>query len=115
MEAFRRPRRQKVVSRLGMAQLEHRDGLYELLRLRLEALGGGRASSTRAAFCCVTWSIWLTAVADLVDAGALLALAALISPMMSVTRLIDADDLRHRLAGLSTSAVPLLDALDAES
>ena len=42
--------------------------------------------STSAAFCCVTWSIWLTAVPTCATPVACSELAELISPTMSVTR-----------------------------
>src|SRR5204862_7292575 len=45
-------------------------------------------SSTSAAFCCVTWSIWLTAWPTWVTPELCSTLAELISPTMSLTRLI---------------------------
>jgi hypothetical protein len=46
-------------------------------------------SSTSAAFCWVAWSIWLTASPTCETPALCSVLAALISPMMSVTRLIE--------------------------
>ena len=105
--------RHGAVRRLGTAGAEHRNGADQLLGLYLEAVCGGGACSTSAAFCCVTVSIWFTA-----------------SPIWATPRLCSATcradfghqvgdpadalhHLVHRGARLIDQGAALLDPLDA--
>ena len=83
---------------LAAMHAEHLHRLQQVLGLLLQAPAAAAASSTSAAFCCVTWSIWVTAWLTCSMPALCSALAALISPMMSVTRVHAGDDLLHRRA-----------------
>ena len=72
-------------------RLEGADDLVEPLALVLEGFGGGGGLLGRgAAFCCVIWSSWVTAVLTWPMPSDCSEAAAVISPMMSVTRCTEA-------------------------
>ena len=90
----------------AVGQLEHRHRLHQRCACRFRLSAAAALSSTSAAFCCVAWSIWLTASPTCATPALCSALAALISPMMSVTRLIDVTTSFIVAPAWSTSAVP---------
>ena len=83
-----------------------RDEIGELRRLANDRFAAAEASSTSAAFCCVTLSIYMTALLTWSMPPACSCAAAAISATMSVTLLDRADDIPRTWPDCVTSLEP---------
>ena len=85
---------------VGIADMKFADEVAELVASWPSARLAAVASSAIAAFCWVTWSIWLTAVLTCCRPVACSWAPAAISETTSLISATLADDLLQRLAGL---------------